>query len=43
MIYKYFYDLDEIAEWDTPDLGYFLETLKTTLWSMGEALWYVDD
>lgn len=42
MIYKYFYDLDEIAEWATPDLDYFFETLKETLWNMGEALWHVD-
>ena len=43
MIYKYFYDIDDIGlEWNT-ELGYFLETMKQTLWNIGTALWYIED
>jgi hypothetical protein len=45
MIYKYFYNLDEIQEEFTfqETMTSFLESCKETLWAMGEALWLVDD
>lgn len=44
MIYKYFYEIDDIdiaINFQTM-ISSLLENCKETLWNMGEALWYVD-
>jgi hypothetical protein len=44
MIYKYFYDLDDINAFNFQDMvAPFLEICKETLWAMGESIWMVDD
>ena len=46
MMYKYFYDLDEIQnnEFNFQEtMSSFLESCKETHWAMGEALWVIED
>lgn len=48
MLYSYFYTLDEVLDNDAYqaqlfDIQKFIQSLKETLWNMGEALWIVED